>query len=147
MSPGRAVPAVLAATWFAVASTAQGHGLSTAPAAGGTGVVTTYGDGSPVPYAEARLFAPGRDGKPVLTGTTDRNGCFMFRPDTVGVWRVAIDDGMGHAVSANVASDGASAPTATPLRRPKPQSVMTGLAVIFGVFGWGAFLRLWAARG
>lgn len=137
----------LAAAWFAVATAAQGHGLSTTPAAGGMGVVATYDDGSPVPYADARLFAPGRDGKPVLTGTTDRNGCFMFRPDTTGVWRISIDDGMGHAVSAEVASDGASAPAVPPSRMTKAQGILTGLAVIFGLFGWGAYLRLRTARG
>ncbi|MBU4459259.1 MAG: hypothetical protein KJ579_01725 [Verrucomicrobia bacterium] len=146
MSLARAVPAMLAATWLAAATSAQGHGLTTAPAAGGMGVVAAYDDGSPVPYADARLFAPGQDGKPVLTGTTDRNGCFMFRPDTAGVWRISIDDGMGHAVSADVVSGGAFSAAAVSSRMPKTQGVLIGLAVIFSVFGWGAYLRLRAVR-
>jgi hypothetical protein len=147
MSFRRVAISGLAVAWFALATAAQGHGLSTAPAVGGLGVVATYDDGSPVPYADARLFAPGQAGKPVLTGATDRNGCFMFRPDTAGVWRIAIDDGMGHAVSADVVSGGASSAAAVTFRMRKAQGVLTGVAVIFGLFGWGAYLRLRTARG
>lgn len=124
------------------------HGLLTAPVSGGEGVRVVYDDEEPVSFADVRVFAPG-GGKPVLTGVTDRNGCFLFRPDTAGVWKVQVDDGMGHAapqfVTSGVAAS-AAAP-APPPRMSKTQGAVTGLALVFGVFGWGAWLRLRTRRG
>ena len=142
------LPAVAAAAWFCGAPSSPAHGLLTVPVSGGEGVRATYDDGSPVSFADVRVFAPGQDAKPVLTGVTDRNGCFVFRPDTAGVWRVSIDDGMGHGAPLSITSGTAAAAAApAPTRMPKAQAVATGLSLIFGVFGWGAWLRLRKARG
>jgi len=133
----------MALVWTCAAAAAHGHGITADRVDGGAGVRAVYDDGTPVTFSEARLFAPGKEDKPVLTGTTDRDGCFMFRPDTNGVWRVTIDDGMGHAVTKDLQLDGqviAHKPERD--RMPKRYGIVTGLALIFGVFGWFAFLRL-----
>lgn len=149
MTAGR--PALLAAAaWIALAPfRAPAHGLVTAPLSGGEGVRVAYDDDEPVSFAEVQVFAPGGGAKPVLTGVTDRNGCFVFRPDTAGVWKVSIDDGMGHSaphfVTSGVAAS-AAAPVVPPARMSRVQGVVTGLSLIFGVFGWGAWLRLRAKR-
>ncbi len=139
-----------AAAWIALAPCrAPAHGFVTVPVSGGEGVRVAYDDDEPVSFADVQVYAPG-GGKPVLTGVTDRNGCFLFRPDTAGVWKVSIDDGMGHAaphfVTSGVAASAAtSAPP--PARMSKAQGVVTGLSMIFGVFGWAAWLRLRTRRG
>jgi hypothetical protein len=43
-------------------------------------------DGKPLAGAEVRVFAPGRAGKPALTGHTDRNGRFEFSTEEDGFW-------------------------------------------------------------
>lgn len=109
---------------------------------GGVGVRAVYDDGNPVSFSDASLFAPA-GGPPIFTGMTDRNGCFMFSPDTSGVWRVTVDDGMGHVVTAELPVGGAIAtPAADGRRPPKRYGVVAGLAGIFGIFGWWAYLRL-----
>jgi len=143
-------PALLAAAaWLAMAPVAApAHGLHTAPLSGGEGVRVAYDDDEPASFADVQVFAPG-GAQPVLTGVTDRNGCFLFRPDTAGVWKVSIDDGMGHGAPHFVTSGPAASATAAapPPRRSKAQGVVTGLSLIFGVFGWAAFLRQRTKRG
>jgi len=141
-------PALLAAAaWLAMAPyAAPAHGLITAPLSGGEGVRVAYDDDEPVSFADVQVFAPG-GAKPVLTGVTDRNGCFLFRPDTAGVWKVSVDDGMGHGAPHFVTSAPAASAAAPPPRRSRAQDVVTGLSLIFGVSGWGAWLRLRTKRG
>lgn len=147
-------PLFAAAAWLALAPyAALAHGLITAPLSGGEGVRVAYDNEEPVPFADVQVFAPGGGAKPVLTGVTDRNGCFLFLPDTAGVWRVSVDDGMGHAASRAVtsavalAAASSTAPPAPPGRMSRVQAAATGLSLIFGVFGWGAWLRLRTRRG
>jgi hypothetical protein len=44
------------------------------------------GDGKPLADAEVRVFAPGRPGRPALTGRTDKNGRFEFSAEEDGLW-------------------------------------------------------------
>lgn len=129
--------------WLCLITACHAHGIKARQVEGGIGVVVTYDDGCPVSFSEAKVFAPGTEDKPALTGTTDRNGCFMFRPDTNGVWKVAVDDGMGHAVTATIQCEGKVAvPGPATEFIPRRYGVITGLAAIFGIWGWAAFLRL-----
>ncbi len=131
---------------LALAGTAHvclGHGIRAVRVDGGVGLCATYDDGTPVTFGDVRVFAPGINDKPSLTGTTDRNGYFMFRPDTNGTWLVAVDDGMGHAIRQEITWDGpAAAPAPRSERMPKRYGLLTGLATILGVFGWSAFWKL-----
>lgn len=127
---------------WACAAAAWGHGIEAQRVEGGVGVRAVYDDGSPVTFSEAALYAPASGEKPLLTGMTDRDGCFMFRPDTSGIWRITIDDGMGHVVTEEVAVDGKISTSKQKSRRmPKRYGIVTGLALIFGLFGSFAFLR------
>lgn len=129
--------------WLCLMAACYGHGIKASRVEGGIGVVVTYDDGAPVSFSEAKLFAPGGNDKPALTGMTDRNGCFMFRPDTNGTWKVSVDDGMGHSVTETIQFEGhATLPIQGNVSMPKRYGVITGLALILGVFGWSAFLRL-----
>lgn len=139
----RRLVAHMALVWTCALATCYGHSITATRVDGGVGVLATYDDGTPVSFSEAHLLAPGAMEKPALVGTTDRNGCFMFRPDTNGIWKVTVDDGMGHVVTEELRFDGhAVAPERDKGRMPKRYGVIAGLALIFGVFGWSAFLRL-----
>ncbi len=120
----------------------EGHGIAARPVEDGIGIQAVYDDGYPVAFGDVKVFAPDRADKPALEGLTDRNGCFMFRPDTNGTWRVTVDDGMGHAVSHELYFDGGKS-AAMQSKEPvsKRHGVMTGLSLIFGLFGWIAYLR------
>lgn len=142
-------PLYAAAAWLALAPcAAPAHGLITAPLSGGEGVRAAYDDDEPVSFADVQVFAPG-GARPVLTGVTDRNGCFLFRPDTAGVWKVSIDDGMGHGAPHFVTSAPAVSAVAPgpPRRMSRAQGVVTGISLIFGAFGWAAWLRQRTKRG
>ena len=140
---------LFALAWACATGLCHGHGLAAERVEGGVGVRVVYDDGTPVTFSDVKVRAPGAGEREALGGTTDRNGCFMFRPDAPGVWTVTVDDGMGHALTHEIAFDGALAvPAPSRGGPPKGQGVMTGLAVIFGLFGWTAYLRLQrASRG
>lgn len=102
-----------------------------------------YDDGEPMNYAAVEIKAP--DSKTAFQlGRTDRNGVMMFAPDQPGRWQAVVSDGMGHQLTVDVEiAAGASnesqemAPPATPVRPggSRDQGIITGLALIFGVFG------------
>jgi len=120
-----------------------GHGVETETFAVGTGVKARYSDESPMAYCDVAIFAPDDAEQEYQTGITDRNGCFAFVPDTSGVWRVIVDDGMGHQVTAEVAVDSLQA-TGTDDHHhsgDRTSSAIVGVSLIFGLFGIWALLR------
>jgi hypothetical protein len=134
--------AMAAVSWVCAAALARGHGIVAEQVEGGVGVRAVYDDGAPVAFGEVRVFAPGDQDKPVLEGATYRGGCFLFRPDTGGTWRIVIDDGMGHAVSRDLPVGTATAvPARGAERMPKFWAAITGLALLFGASGWLSYLR------
>jgi nickel transport protein len=101
-------------------------------------------------YAAVEIKAP--NSKIVFQkGRTDRNGLFMFQPDTSGRWQAIVQDGMGHrlALDAEVGKDPgapekvhATVP-ATGAMPGRFGNIITGLAIIFGLCG---FFYGWRAR-
>lgn len=61
-----------------------------------------YSDKKPMQYAEVLILSPGNGAIEYQNGRTDQNGRFAFLPEMTGEWRVKVNDGMGHAVSAAV---------------------------------------------
>ncbi len=59
-----------------------------------------YADGNALSYAEVKVWAPDDDQVEFQNGRTDKNGRFSFAPDQEGIWRIEIDDGLGHAAKA-----------------------------------------------
>lgn len=140
MSPRAACAALV---WMCALAACRGHGIATERAEGGIGIVAFYDNGEPVSFAEARLFAPGPEDRPALVSTTDRNGYFMFRPHTQGTWKVTVDDGMGHVTTAFLPFQGTvdAASRRDTGRMPRRYGAVAGLGLLFGIFGWSAFLR------
>ncbi len=56
-----------------------------------------YADGNALSYAEVKVWAPDDDQVEFQNGRTDKNGRFSFAPDQEGIWRIEINDGLGHA--------------------------------------------------
>lgn len=120
---------------------ARAHSLQHAPVQGGIGVRATYDDGAPSAFSAVQVFAPGET-QAFAEGMTDRDGSFTFRATTTGVWRLTVDDGMGHALAAElpVTELGLQAPAA-PGACPRAYGVLAGLGLIFGGFGVWALAR------
>ena len=119
-----------------------GHGVEYEVFDVGTGIKATYSDGTPMAYCDVAVFAPDDDASEFQTGITDRNGSFAFVPDTSGVWRVTVDDGMGHMVTAEISLDSLQV-VGTDARQSSDRlsSVVVGVSVIFGLFGLYVLLR------
>lgn len=58
-----------------------------------------YSDGSPASYTAVKVYSPVSETVEFQNGRTDKNGRFSFTPDAKGLWRIRVNDGMGHAVS------------------------------------------------
>ena len=116
----------------------------------GYAVIARYDDGEPMSYAAVEIRSPDSDIE-FQSGRTDRNGNFMFQPNARGTWNVVVNDGMGHRLNLDLALDAegdkpAQPAEATPsvdARQTRSVGIVTGISIIFGVFG---FLYGWKAR-
>lgn len=121
------------------------HGVQHGVSEGATVVTATYDDGSPMAFCDVTVLAPESDEECYQEGTSDRNGCFAFLPDTNGIWKVTVDDGLGHMVKARieVGSIGRGK-TETAAPPDRLGGAVVGISTVFGVFGLYA---MFAARG
>jgi hypothetical protein len=144
--PGRALTAMLLLGALRLAlSDAQAHGVQAERIAGGHGLRTTFDDGAPMAFAEVKIFAPAAPDETWQEGMTDLNGRFVFFPSQTGVWRMVVDDGMGHAVTREIEIDDAGQAHVDEDHHDHhhtPSAIIAGLGLIFGVFGlWALFRR------
>lgn len=104
-------------------------------------------------YVAVRVQAPEAAGAAVdayQTGRTDRKGHFVFLPDRPGLWKVTIDDEMGHRITEEVnvtdtaspAKPGAPSSPGTP-GRSTGDKLLVGLSLLFGATG---LLLAWTSR-
>ncbi len=128
------------------APTGQCHGVAgSIDPEHGYQVTAMYDDREPMSYAAVEIKAP--DSKIAFqTGRTDRNGIMMFQPDRPGRWQAVVSDGMGHrlevetevVVTADSPTNKPGTNQALVVMRPggnRVQGIITGLAIIFGLFG------------
>lgn len=94
-----------------------------------------YDDGSPMAHGGVTVFAPDAPGIPYLTGETDPQGCFAFVPHTGGVWRIVVEDGLGHGASIVLDTDESQANLAAPAPGATGSGTLLGLAAILALFG------------
>jgi nickel transport protein len=143
---------LVAALIAAGAAPVFGHGVEGRIAPGrGYQVTAVYDDGQPMGYAAVEIKAAGEK-IAFQSGRTDRNGIMLFLPDRPGVWQAVVSDGMGHRLALEVdvpessgqaASQTAPEPPAPPAAGSRLPSLIAGLGIIFGLFG---FLYGWKAR-
>ncbi|MDP2793801.1 MAG: hypothetical protein Q8O25_06945 [Sulfurisoma sp.] len=107
------------------------HGVSGRAISGGAGLEALYADGEPLSFGEVKVYAPGDAAGPFQRGYTDRNGRFLFSPDSDGRWRLEINDGMGHGLVREVlVKKGAVISSGGPAVIPVPVKLLSGLGVI-----------------
>jgi nickel transport protein len=129
---------VISIVVFLAIARAWGHTVSHRVRTGGVAVNVFYGTDQPADYAAYELYGPG-DAVPFGTGRTDRNGVVCFLPDRPGEWRVKVlgDSSHGfHGTTVRVPVD--KALNAAGDRQPPVAlhaKLMTGIGVIFGLFG------------
>ncbi len=120
---------------------ATSHGLDHTVAGDRAVVVTlTYDDGAPFSFESCEVTPPAGDA-PVQVGRTDRLGRVVFLADRPGDWRVRVVSQDGHGADLTVpvgadllpSQDHAAGPT-------RPFKIVTGVSVLFGIFGVGALL-------
>ncbi len=95
-------------------------------------VEARYTTGDVMSYAEVKVLSP-KLKIPFQIGRTDANGVFCFLPDSPGVWRVRVEDGMGHLLRMNVEVSGASMKSAGGKARPRKIGYRAVLGIIFVV--------------
>jgi nickel transport protein len=117
-------------------------------------ILATYDDGEPMSYAGVEIIGPDSQ-VPFQKGRTDRNGRFMFFPDSRGRWQVVVKDAMGHRLALaheegggleQGKSGGIENPAPVPPTEAKPPKIwgiVTGLSIIFGL---GGCLWAWTTR-
>jgi len=125
------------------------HGTEGRVEKGGVAVTALYDSGEGMSYAKVEISSPGTK-LPFQSGRTDRNGRFCFFPDSVGDWRVTVDDEMGHLLEVRVPVDEqlahqTSQRAAGPERSglSKTEKAMMGICIIFGLCG---FFFWWKGR-
>ena len=117
------------------------HGVRYSVSEGATVVTATYDDGNSMAFCDVAVFAPGGNEETYQEGTSDRNGCFAFVPDTNGTWRVTVDDGMGHLVEVEIKIDsGGRQISDAEHHSDRLGGAVIGISVIFGAFGLYAML-------
>ena len=114
-------------------------------------ITAMYDDGEPMSYAEVEIKEP-QAKIAFQTGRTDRNGCFIVKAETPGLWTAVVSDGMGHrlALEFTVEAGGKESESVEKTTRPAPSSQMSrlpkiiaGLSIIIGLCG---FFYGWKAR-
>ncbi len=103
-------------------------------------VIFSYEDHAPMAGERYEVMAP--DGETVFTsGVTDLLGRTVFRPNQEGTWTVRVFSEDGHGATARVPVGGdLLAMEASGPRAGKLNKVITGGAVLFGIFGIAALV-------
>jgi hypothetical protein len=98
-------------------------------------------DGKPLADAEVRVFAPGDPKTPVVTGSTDASGKFIFDADRDGLWsaEARTADQIARVVI-RVGGDG------QPRTWLSPLLVIGTLAILAGIAIWYRLLRARSRR-
>jgi hypothetical protein len=119
------------------------HSIEVQPIEGDPGIVARYADGAPAAFVGVNIIEPDSD-RVFQEGLTDREGRFVFLPSTHGIWRIHVDDGMGHTAHTEVPVGTISSPSTQPATHlPRGWALVTGVSVIwalFSTYGW------WRAR-
>ena len=117
--------------WAFHPASAEGHALRAQilPGEGSVEVVCTYGAGLPA-SAEVRLVSPADPTRYRQILQTDEEGTARFRPDTPGLWRLVVDDGLGHRAELEfeVGEGGSVRVVGGPLSGDGPRWIFAALA-------------------
>ena len=138
------------------AQQAGGHG-TTYQVLNSASTITTqfsYTNDDPLRYAKVLIFGPEDGNIEYQNGRTDRRGIFAFCPDRKGIWKIQVNDGMGHVINAEIEVPEMAKSTIeeVPVTVPEGRSitplskmvrVVAGLSLVLNVF-FAAYL--WKGR-
>ena len=126
---------------FSCLPEAFAHGVSVVEVHEGIGLELHYDDGSALSFSETKVFAPDSGETPFQEGLTDRNGRFVFFPDSEGEWRIVANDGLGHGMVYTMTIDKNWIQTKkVEAGFSRYQKIVMGCSVIFGLTGFVFFL-------
>lgn len=105
-------------------------------------VCLTYGDGSAFSYEQYELFFNDEE-VPRQVGRTDAEGRITFLPHREGRWRMKAFSEDGHGVDLTIETGPSGTLAAAPATAVShSRKLVTGISVIFGIFGLiSLFLR------
>ncbi len=83
-----------------VSGSLWGHGVHGKITLNNPGLQATYADGSAMAECEYKVFGPESYLK--FSGLTDHEGCLAFTPDRPGLWKMVVNDGMGHQLEETI---------------------------------------------
>ena len=123
-----------------------GHSINYQVEQQGIALRAFYSAKDPASYSQYEIWGPGdREDLPHQTGRTDKNGFLAFVPDRAGTWKVKVWGESSHGyhgftteikVDKGISLESFSKPLAAAHTK-----LITGVSLIFGIFGIYAFLR------
>ena len=123
-----------------------GHSINYQVIEKGIALRAFYSEKDPSSYSPYEIWGPGdREDLPHQTGRTDKNGFLAFVPDRAGTWKVRLWGESSHGyhgftteikVDRSLNLESFSKPLLATHTK-----LITGLSLIFGIFGIYAFLR------
>ena len=124
----------------------HGHSINYQVLEKGIAVRAFYSEKDPSSYSQYEIWGPGdREDLPHQTGRTDKNGFLAFVPDRAGTWKIRLWGESSHGyhgftteikVDKGINLESFSKPLAAAHTK-----LITGLSLIFGIFGIYAFLK------
>lgn len=130
---------ICAAAFFLCMPVLYGHGTDFTFFDGGTGFRVTMENGAPMRGALVEIYPPGTASEIYQEGRTDRNGAFVFAPDTSGEWRIEITGGHGHGIVKRIQVDENMSVEISEAsgQLNTLQKIVLGVSIIFGITGIG----------
>jgi nickel transport protein len=124
----------------------HGHSINYQVQEKGIAVRAFYSEKDPASYSQYEIWGPGdREDLPHQTGRTDKNGFLSFVPDRAGLWKIRVWGESSHGyhgftTEIKVDKELSLESFSKPLLATHTK-LITGLSLIFGIFGIYAFLR------
>ena len=124
----------------------HGHSINYQVLEKGIAVRAFYSEKDPSSYSQYEIWGPGdREDLPHQTGRTDKNGFLAFVPDRAGTWKIRLWGESSHGyhgftTEVKVDKELNLQSFSKPLLATHTK-LITGLSLIFGIFGIYAFLK------
>ncbi len=124
----------------------SGHSIHYQVLQKGIAVRAFYSEKDPSSYSSYEIWGPGdREDLPHQTGRTDKNGFLAFVPDRAGTWKIRLwgESSHGyHGFTTEIKVDqGLNLESFSKPLLATHTKLITGLSLIFGIFGIYALLR------